>query len=54
MIGSMPFWVFHDRQWPASRLHAHLLADADLPRRSVTSPRGGLWFTIGRWRAVAL
>jgi hypothetical protein len=43
MICSMPFWVFHDRQWPASRLHAHLLAGAGLPRRSVTSPRGGLW-----------
>lgn len=41
MICSMPLWVIHDRQWPASRLHAHLL---DLPRCSVTSARGGPWF----------
>ena len=51
MICSMPFWVFHDGQWPASRLHARLLACHDAVRRRRKVVRD---FAIGSWHVIVL
>lgn len=44
MICSMPFWVFHDRQWPASRLQARLFR----ARAATTQCKGAERWSVGR------